>query len=373
MSRARAFLVDSSQAGVFHVVSRIYDRKYLMGEEEKAFFLEAVRAYEELLGVEVLTFCVMSNHFHLLVRVPHRPEGFDVCLEVLVSRLERASGKETFALLRKKLALWERTGDDEARETWRRRQVGRMFSLSEFMKCVKFRFSCWYNKRVGREGTLWDGRFTSVLVAEEERALRTVAAYIDLNPVRAGMVGDPGDYRWSGYAEAMEGKARARRGLVRIIGQVAWRRAEAAGARPWSEDTFAPEVERRALLLYRALLGAAGAERRRADGTVARVGMSDRVRARLMSGKEGRLAAEVLGKRVPQFTRGMVLGSRDFVDGWFERNRFVVQGSSREGRQRGARSLGQAALRGLYAFRDSRGGFSSRLKEVEGDGASALP
>lgn len=44
-------------------------------------------------------------------------------------------------------------------------------------------------------------RFTSVIVEEEERALRTMAAYIDLNPVRAGMVEDPADYRWSGYAE----------------------------------------------------------------------------------------------------------------------------------------------------------------------------
>ena len=52
-----------------------------------------------------------------------------------------------------------------------------------------------------------------------------MAAYIDLNPVRAGMVEDPADYRWSGYAEAMAGKARSRRGLGRIIGLMAWRAA----------------------------------------------------------------------------------------------------------------------------------------------------
>ena len=64
---------------------------------------------------------------------------------------------------------------------------------------------------------------------EEERALRTMAAYIDLNPVRAGMVEDPADYRWSGYAEAMAGKARSRRGLGRIIGQMAWRQHRESG------------------------------------------------------------------------------------------------------------------------------------------------
>ena len=65
-----------------------------------------------------------------------------------------------------------------------------------------------------------------------------MAASIDLNPMRAGMVEDPADYRWSGYAEAMAGKARARRGLVRIIGQMAWPRAIAAGAQPWGQEAF---------------------------------------------------------------------------------------------------------------------------------------
>jgi putative transposase len=78
------------------------------------------------------------------------------------------------------------------------------------MKAVQLRFSLWYNSRTGRRGTLWENRFTSVIVEEEQRALRTMAAYIDLNPVRAGMVTDPADYRWSGYAEAMAGKARSR-------------------------------------------------------------------------------------------------------------------------------------------------------------------
>ena len=59
------------------MVSRIYDRRYLLDDEAKEFFIKTVRAYEDVLGVEVLTWCVMSNHFHLVVRVPHQPEGFD--------------------------------------------------------------------------------------------------------------------------------------------------------------------------------------------------------------------------------------------------------------------------------------------------------
>jgi hypothetical protein len=70
-----------------------------------------------------------------------------------------------------------------------------------------------------RSGTLWEQRYKSVIV-ESGIAARTMAAYIDLNPVRAGMVEDPADYRWSSYGEAIGGGnkgngRKAREGLVR--------------------------------------------------------------------------------------------------------------------------------------------------------------
>ncbi|MDB6070947.1 MAG: transposase [Verrucomicrobiales bacterium] len=349
---ARPFLFSESQAGCFHVVNRIYDRRYLLDREGKDLLLKLVRAYEDVCGVEVLTFCIMDNHFHLLVRVPHRPEGFDVPLEVVVARLDRALGVESAALMHRNLEFWRSTKNESAIEEWRRRQVERMFSLSEFMKAVQLRFSRWYNRKAGRKGTLWEGRYTSVIVEEEERALRTMAAYIDLNPVRAGMVADPADYCWSGYSEAMAGKARSRRGLVRIVGQMAWPRATAAEARPWGTAAFPASVERRALVFYRAILGGQGAERKREDGTVVRRGLSEKVREKLTTPNERRLAAEVLTRRVRHFTRGVVFGGRAMIDQWFESNRQVVQGRSRTERKRGAKSLGRPALRGLYALRD---------------------
>ena len=362
MPAARPFLFEDSQAGVFHVVSRIYDRKRLLDDEAKEVFMKMVRAYEDLLGVEILTFCIMSNHFHLLVRVPHRPEGFDVPLETVVARLERALGEDAMGLLRKQLEFWKSAGMDSVIEEWRQKQIARMFSLSEFVKCVKFRFTRWYNRKTGRQGSLWESRFTSVIVEDEERALRTMAAYIDLNPVRAGMVTDPADYRWSGYAEAMAGKARARRGLVRIIGQSAWPRGTAeeayaaAKARPWNTGTipFSPAVERRALVIYRAILGGQGTERRREDGTVARRGVSGKVRERLTTPNERRLTAEIFTRRVTFFTKGVLFGGRAFIDGWFESNRERFAGASRTERKRGAKSLGMEALRGRYTLRKPR-------------------
>ena len=250
----RTFLFDQSQTGCFHVVNRVYDGKHLLDTEGKDLLIRLVRAYEDLIGVEVLTFCLMDNHFHLLVRVPHRPEGFDVPLEVVVARLDRALGEQSAKLMHRNLEIWRTTKNGKAIEAWRQRQVARMFSLSEFMKAVQLRFSRWFNFRNGRRGTLWEGRYTSVIIEEEERALRTIAANIDLNPVRAGIVSDPADYRWSGYSEAMSGKSRSRRGLVRIIGQMAWPQATAAEANPWGNDAFPMAVETRALVFYRAIL-----------------------------------------------------------------------------------------------------------------------
>ena len=70
-------------------------------------------------------------------------------------------------------------------------------------------------------GTLWEDRFHSVIV-QSGLTSRTMAAYIDLNPVRAGMVSMPEDYKWCSYGEAMRPKAtvgrkKAREGLCRVL------------------------------------------------------------------------------------------------------------------------------------------------------------
>ncbi len=57
----------------------------------------------------------------------------------------------------------------------------------------------WFNRRHGRSGTLWEGRYRSTLI-EAERYLLACMAYIELNPVRAGMVAAPRDHPWSSHA-----------------------------------------------------------------------------------------------------------------------------------------------------------------------------
>ena len=71
--------------------------------------------------------------------------------------------------------------------------------IPQMMQAVGRRYVRNFNLRQARSGTLWEGRYKSTLI-QTERYLLTCMAYIDLNPVRAGLVREPGEYPWSSYA-----------------------------------------------------------------------------------------------------------------------------------------------------------------------------
>jgi len=228
-----------------------------------------------------------------------------------------------------------------------------MFSLSAFMKSLKQRFTAWYNRSNNRVGTLWEGRYKSVIVQDEERALRMMGTYIDLSPVRAGITDDPGKYRWSGYAEAMSGNERAMESIARITGATAERVLGRGLAQAAPVETPAQRKRRhlKALVCYRQMLGLTGRPRVREDRVMVRRGVSERVQARLR--KESGVQRELLLQRVRHFTQGVIIGSRGFIDEWFERNRNWFRGKSQTERKTGARSIGKS-WDGLYNLRQLR-------------------
>ena len=71
--------------------------------------------------------------------------------------------------------------------------------LPQMMQAVGRRYVRLFNDSQGRTGTLWEGRYKSTLI-QTDRYLLACMAYIDLNPVRAGLVAQPGDYPWSSYS-----------------------------------------------------------------------------------------------------------------------------------------------------------------------------
>jgi putative transposase len=79
-------------------------------------------------------------------------------------------------------------------------------SLAAFMHGAAQRYAYYYNQNYQRTGTLWEGRFRSSLVDSSEYLL-ACCRYIELNPVRAGLVDNPGTYRWSSYGSNAGGQA----------------------------------------------------------------------------------------------------------------------------------------------------------------------
>jgi len=305
----------------YHAMSRVVGGARLFGDREKEVLRKMLWQVADFCGVEILTYCVMSNHFHVLVRVPSSTSsGQGISDQELLRRFKVLYPKPTkyqtveFARLEK--ALHESNADAVA---IREQLLSRMHDLSSFMKTVKQRFSIWYNRNHGeRRGTLWMERFKSVLVEGEGNPLQTMAAYIDLNPVRAGLVEDPKDYRFCGYAEALAHSAVFRLGQVKSpLPGVAGNSGQRAcrGIRQiWG--SYADGTVRGSFTLGMALQ----VHRELIFGKrAAQAGLSEREREKALQVLEQEDAllprATVLRCRVRYFTDGAILGSAEFVRG----------------------------------------------------------
>ena len=350
---------------LFHCISRVVDRRFVFAERECEAFRMFMRMYENFSGCRVLSYCVMSNHFHLLVEVPPMPAG-GLADEELLKRLSALYSEAFVAGVAKELVEARATSsnlgvaeDDSLGEARvaeiHARFTYRMHQLSEFMKGLLIRFTRWFNRTHARTGTLWEERFKSVIV-ESGVAARTMAAYIDLNPVRAGMVADPADYRWSSYGEAVGGGAKgngkkAREGLVRVY---------------FCEQGVGFEVKkwREVSRLYRRLMGLAlGQKPGRATVSQAAKGLGQTTRntAELLAGEDNETVlkdlrmAKLLRCRIRYFTDGAVIGSKEFVNEVFAgaRERF---GPKRKDGARKMRGAGAAANGILWSLRDLQKG-----------------
>ncbi len=141
MSRAPRFTYPRA---VHHVTMRCNNREFLFADPWFDEFFQTVQRARPKFGLLLYNFCLMTNHVHLFFKVP-------------------------------------------ACDT-----------LSESMHWIANTFSRRFNKAMGRNGHLWEGRFRSTIVDETAYFFRCMA-YLDLNPVRAGIVKKPIEYRWCGH------------------------------------------------------------------------------------------------------------------------------------------------------------------------------
>jgi REP element-mobilizing transposase RayT len=200
--------------GFYHVVSRIGGKRFLIDEDEKRILLGMIRGAAAFSGVELYTFAVMSNHFHLLVRVPRKKAVSDKELE---RRMLAWYGPGKFAAILEKWEKWTKKKRPDLVEDEKARMRARMYDLSQFCKTFKEAYTQDYNKRHENTGTIWEGRFKSILLEGSFRALMTVAGYVHLNPVRAAMVERPEESRWTGYGAACHEDFAAQDGLRSLV------------------------------------------------------------------------------------------------------------------------------------------------------------
>ena len=307
----------------YHVMSRTCGGEVMFDEVEKEALRRVIWRMAEFSGIKVVTYCVMGNHFHLLAEVPHRATwlerfaGADGEVK-LFEHLRTLYSRAYLGLLQDELADLRKRGMTVLAEQRVEAMKKRFCDLSLFVKEVKERFSRWYNKRHGRRGTLWMDRFKSVIVEGKGEALRTMAAYIDLNPLRAGLVKDPKDYRWCGYAEALGGSRRAQRGLCK---------AQSKPVDGW-KSTGAAEA-------YRCLLHDEGREVKDAPNEkIVRRGVTVES-ARAVLAEKGKLSpAELVRLRVRYFSDGVALGSKEFVEGIFVAQRGQFGPKRKDGARR---------------------------------------
>ncbi len=169
-------MVVKGESALYHVMSRSALDKYPFKDADKDEFVELLKKFSRIYFVEILGYCIMGNHWHGLIKVNTDSSYTD------------ADVKKRYALMYGKDAAFEEEWIPHYREKWS--------SLSKFMQEVKQTFSRYFNKKYNRRGTLWGERFKSVLV-ENGETLVNCLAYIDLNPLRAGLVKRPEDYRWN--------------------------------------------------------------------------------------------------------------------------------------------------------------------------------
>ncbi len=175
MARFARF-VRKDRPTVYHIMSRTTLGGFPLQAAEKDHLLAVIARLCRFYLVDLLGFCLMGNHFHLVIRMHPAEAATD---EHIVQRFKRQFG-------------------DDAEITAHQIQECRqkLSSLGAFVKDVKQIFTQYYNKRWNRKGFFWGERFKSLIV-QEGISLVNLLAYVDLNPVRAGLVQRPEDYHWN--------------------------------------------------------------------------------------------------------------------------------------------------------------------------------
>ena len=201
---ARTARVKLSGTGVadYHLMSRTNDRRFLFERGEvKTELADALKRAAEFCGVRLRAYTVMGNHFHVVARVTRTDEP--VPEAELIRRVGVLKGEKAAQTLAERWAELRAAGFGAALGDEQDRLRAQMNDVSAFVKLFKELFDRWYKRNRPYAGSIWAGRSKSTLV-EDGRYLATCIKYVLYNAVRAGIVRQAKDYRWSWSESASE-------------------------------------------------------------------------------------------------------------------------------------------------------------------------
>ena len=210
MTRPRKALVSLADTPYYHVTSRCVRRAYLCGvdhysgqnyEHRRQWIVDRVRLLSSLFAIDVCAYAVMSNHYHLVLKLC--PDQFDDLTDDDIIERWCALFKGPLLIQRyrsgESLTPPERSTVSDIARVWRRK----LASLSWFMRCLNQPIARQANLEDGCTGKFWECRFTSQALKTEE-ALVSCMAYVDLNPIRAGLAETPETSDYTSIRERVE-------------------------------------------------------------------------------------------------------------------------------------------------------------------------
>lgn len=199
MARTARMKLTGEGTAYYHLMSRTNDRRFLFEKGRvKTELVAALRRAAAFSGIELKALVVMDNHFHVICKVV-RGAG-PVPADEILRRVATLKGSRAADRLAERWRALEKAGHYVERDAELNRWRARMNDISAMMKTFKEQFNIWFKREHGYCGSLWSGRFASTLI-EDGRYLATCMRYVALNPVRARLVTQAKDYRWSWTAE----------------------------------------------------------------------------------------------------------------------------------------------------------------------------
>jgi len=210
MTRPRRELVSLETTPFYHCVSRCVRRAFLCGvdalsgqnfEHRRQWILDRIILLSEIFAIDVAAYAIMSNHYHLVLRID-RDRALNWQQAEVIERWYRLFAGHTLVdrfLVGESLSSAEMDGVDALVDTWRER----LYDLGWFMRCINEHIARLANAEDGCTGRFWEGRFKSQALLDEAAVLACMA-YVDLNPIRAGMAETPETSEYTSLFERIQ-------------------------------------------------------------------------------------------------------------------------------------------------------------------------